>query len=306
MSKENSTSLENTEIDADKCDLFGFSYDCPLIPHLHKTISYLAASSIATAKAIINKQCHVALNWFGGWHHGFKDEASGFCYTNDIVLMILTFLEHRFNRILYVDLDLHHGNAVEDAFSHTDKVVTFSIHKQEFGFFPGTGDIADTGTGVRGKYHSINMPLSDGVTDQQYSLVFQTIIEKLIPKYRPQVIICQCGGDTLSGDRMNSFNLTLQSYESCINKLLMFDIPIAFLGGGGYNAVNTAKLWTFITGIILGKTLDTNIPDHDLFLHYGPSYELTIEPSMRLNQNGPDSIQKKLETILTNIDKMSK
>lgn len=299
------SNLENEDIlDDEDCDAFGLGYDCFPIPHLYTTISYLAASSISAAKAIINKQCHMVVNWFGGWHHGFKDEASGFCYTNDIVLMILTFLENGFKRILYIDLDLHHGNAVEDAFSHTDKVVTFSIHKSEFGFFPGTGAITDIGSS-KGKYYSINMPLSDGINDQQYTSIFSRIINKLIPKYQPQVVICQCGADTLTGDRMNSFNLTLDSYNNCINKIITFGTPAVFLGGGGYNIVNTAKLWTSITATVLGKTLDENIPEHDLFIHYGPSYELTINASTRPNHNGTETVENNLQMILANIDQMS-
>lgn len=283
---------------------FGFNYDCPVIDDLLKTIILLASSSIAAAKAIINGQCHYVINWFGGWHHGFKDEASGYCYTNDIVFAILTFLENKYNKILYIDLDLHHGNGVEEAFCFTNKVLTFSLHKYEFGFFPGTGSIKEIGLGNRGKYYSINMPLENGISDTQYTYIFDTIIKKIMSKYQAQVIICQCGADTLSGDRMSSFNLTLSSYEHCLETLMSFNTPLMLLGGGGYNLANTSKLWTLLTSKVIGKKLEKIIPDHELFLYYGPDYELSITESLIPNNNNEQNIEEKLKIILQNIDQI--
>nr|XP_020025693.1 uncharacterized protein LOC109690638 [Castor canadensis] len=95
-----------------------------------------------------------------------RDEASGFCYLNDAVLGILR-LRRKFDRILYVDLDLHHGDGVEDAFSFTSKVMTVSLHKFSPGFFPGTGDVSDVGLG-KGRYYSVNVPIHDGIQDEKY------------------------------------------------------------------------------------------------------------------------------------------
>nr|XP_027197933.1 histone deacetylase 8-like isoform X1 [Dermatophagoides pteronyssinus] len=299
ISANNSDELNDDDDEND----FGINYDCPPFADLFKTIGYLAASSIAAANAIITKQFSIVLNWFGGWHHGHRDEASGFCYTNDIVFAILTFLENGFDKILYIDLDLHHGNGVEHAFAHTDKVFCLSFHKYEFGFFPDTGNIDDIGS-FRGKYHSINMTLRNGINDDQYIEIFDKIINKLIPKYKPQVIICQCGADGLSGDRMKSFNLTSRSYLHCIEKLLSINLPLIILGGGGYNYTNTAKLWTLITAKVLNQQLDSNIPDHNFFLYYGPDYDLSITESMLPNENDPKEYEEKLKIIFKNIEKI--
>ena len=59
-------------------------------------------------------------------HHAKKAEASGFCYVNDIVLAILELLKV-FPRVLYVDIDIHHGDGVEEAFYLTDRVMTVSL-----------------------------------------------------------------------------------------------------------------------------------------------------------------------------------
>lgn len=68
-----------------------------------------------------------------------QSEASGFCYVNDIVLAILELLKYH-QRVLYIDIDIHHGDGVEEAFYTTDRVMTVSFHK--YGeYFPGTGDL---------------------------------------------------------------------------------------------------------------------------------------------------------------------
>src|SRR5215471_12121150 len=73
----------------------------------------------------------------------------------DIVLGILELLRYH-NRVLYIDIDVHHGDGVEEAFYTTDRVMTVSFHK--YGeYFPGTGELRDIGVGG-GKYYSVNFP----------------------------------------------------------------------------------------------------------------------------------------------------
>ncbi|KAJ0883071.1 putative histone deacetylase [Helianthus annuus] len=106
-----------------------------------------------------------------------KCEASGFCYVNDIVLSILELLKVH-QRVLYADIDIHHGDGVEEGFYTTDRVLTASFHK--FGdYFPGTGDIRDIGYS-KGKYYSLNVPLDDDIDDESYRSLFKPIIVKVM------------------------------------------------------------------------------------------------------------------------------
>lgn len=77
---------------------------------------------------------------------GLWMQASGFCYVNDIVLAILELLKYH-QRVLYVDIDVHHGDGVEEAFLTTDRVLTVSFHKYGNAFFPGTGELDSNGQG---------------------------------------------------------------------------------------------------------------------------------------------------------------
>ncbi|KAG1346830.1 putative Histone deacetylase 2 [Cocos nucifera] len=96
------------------------------------------------------------------------------------------FLSDMFEHILYVDIDIHHGDGVEEAFYTTDRVMTVSFHK--FGdYFPGTGDIRDIGFG-KGKYYAVNIPLDDGIDDDSYQSLFKPIASKVIPANEIQTI----------------------------------------------------------------------------------------------------------------------
>merc|ERR1719482_1890369 len=109
----------------------------------------------------LNRQEHdTVINWAGGLHHAKKNEASGFCYVNDIVLATLELLKNH-QRVLYIDTDIHHGDGVEEAFYTTDRVMTVSFHKHGDGFFPGSGDWDEYGYG-QGKYYAVNFPMDSG------------------------------------------------------------------------------------------------------------------------------------------------
>ena len=114
------------------------------------------------------------------------------------MLAILELLKYH-QRVLYIDIDIHHGDGVEEAFYTTDRVMTVSFHK--YGeYFPGTGDLRDIGAG-RGKYYSLNFPLRDGIDDASYEGIFVPVMSRVMELYQPSAIVLQCGADSLSGDR---------------------------------------------------------------------------------------------------------
>eukprot|EP00092_Neocalanus_flemingeri_P032497 GFUD01035344.1.p1 GENE.GFUD01035344.1~~GFUD01035344.1.p1 ORF type:complete len:395 (+),score=158.33 GFUD01035344.1:106-1185(+) len=289
-----------TDPTGDDEELYGLGYDCPLHPSLLSWCLTTAGGSLTAASCLVGGQARVVVNWGGGWHHAQRGGAAGFCYVNDVVLAVHR-LQERFRRILYIDLDVHHGDGVENAFSATDKVVTFSIHKYEPGYFPGTGDLADTGTG-RGRHHSINIPLQEGVTDQMYRHVFCSLFPSIITSFMPDCIVLQCGADCLAGDPMGGFNLTPASISACVDDVLAQDVPVLLLGGGGYNLPNTAKLWTLLTARVAGMELDTDIPDCDhFFTEYGPDFQLGMSRGCVRNRNVEEEVDRLIRVARENI-----
>uniref|UniRef100_A0A3B3CI74 Histone deacetylase 3 n=1 Tax=Oryzias melastigma TaxID=30732 RepID=A0A3B3CI74_ORYME len=143
---------------------FNVGDDCPVFPGLFEFCSRYTGASLQGATQLNHKICDIAINWAGGLHHAKKFEASGFCYVNDIVISILELLKYH-PRVLYIDIDIHHGDGVQEAFYLTDRVMTVSFHKYGNYFFPGTGDMYEVGA-ESGRYCCLNVPLRDGIDDQ--------------------------------------------------------------------------------------------------------------------------------------------
>lgn len=166
-------------------------------------------------------------------------------------------------RVLYVDIDVHHGDGVEEAFYTTDRVMTVSFHK--YGeYFPGTGELRDTGVG-HGKNYAVNFPLRDGIDDISYKSIFEPVIKSVMEWYRPEAVVLQCGGDSLSGDRLGCFNLSMRGHANCVNFIKSFNLPTLILGGGGYTMRNVARTWAFETGILVGDSLGAELPYNDYY-----------------------------------------
>ncbi|KAK4986329.1 histone deacetylase [Elasticomyces elasticus] len=255
--------------------------DCPVFDGMSKYITLYTGASLSAARKLCNNQSDIAINWSGGLHHAQKGEASGFCYVNDIVLAIQEMCKF-YQRVLYIDIDVHHGDGVEQAFASTERVMTLSFHrhgmmKDEKGkptsmFFPGTGDVTDTGpkhhtregAPARGAHFSLNVPCGSGISDDQYIYLFENITGRVLEKYRPEAIVLQCGADSLGGDRLGSFNLNIRAHGSCVSFVKRARVPLLLLGGGGYTARNVARAWTHETALAVGATLHNDLPMHIL------------------------------------------
>ncbi|KAJ5492710.1 Histone deacetylase RPD3 [Penicillium diatomitis] len=272
--------------------------DCPVFDGLFEFCGISAGGSMEGAARLNRGKCDVAVNWAGGLHHAKKSEASGFCYVNDIVLGILELLRFK-QRVLYVDIDVHHGDGVEEAFYTTDRVMTVSFHK--YGeYFPGTGELRDIGVGS-GKYYAVNFPLRDGINDASYKSIFEPVIKSVMEWYRPEAVVLQCGGDSLSGDRLGCFNLSMRGHANCVNFIKSFDLPTLILGGGGYTMRNVARTWAYETGILVGDNLTSELPYNDYYEYFAPDYELDVRPSNMDNANTKDYLDKIRNQVVENL-----
>lgn len=287
--------IENHE---ENLEEYGLGYDCPLIHNIFDYVSAVVGSSVTAAHSLVNGSADFAINWYGGWHHAQRDEARGFCYANDIVCAI-NVLRQKFPRVFYIDLDIHHGDGVENAFAFTPNVLTFSLHKYELGFYPGSGAITDVGRG-NGKFYSVNVPLKDGIRDESYSKIFDRLSNTLLHAFDPDAIVIQCGCDSLAGDPLGTFNLTLRGYGHCIKTILSWQKPTLFLGGGGYNVTNAARCWTYLTSFILDCNIPTDIPDNLYFERYGPGFDLDVAQGNRPDRNSKDYIDSCIKIITEN------
>ena len=272
--------------------------DCPVFDGLFEFCGISAGGSMEGAARLNRQKADIAINWAGGLHHAKKSEASGFCYVNDIVLGIIELLRFH-KRVLYIDIDVHHGDGVEEAFYTTDRVMTVSFHK--YGeYFPGTGELRDIGVGS-GKHYSVNFPLRDGIDDSSYKGIFEPVIKATMDYYQPSAVVLQCGSDSLSGDRLGCFNLSMKGHANCVNFVKAFNLPTLVLGGGGYTMRNVSRTWAYETGCLVAEQMSANLPYNDYYEYYGPDYELDVRPSNMDNANSREYLDKILTQVLENM-----
>ncbi|KAI9088743.1 histone deacetylase Rpd3 [Phlyctochytrium arcticum] len=277
---------------------FNVGEDCPVFDGLYDFSSMSAGGSISAARKLNLGEADIAINWSGGLHHAKKCEASGFCYVNDIVLAILELLRYH-QRVLYLDIDVHHGDGVEEAFYCNDRVMTVSFHK--YGeYFPGTGDINDVGHD-QGKNYAVNFPLKDGIDDETYKTIFQPVMRHVMSWYRPEIVVLQCGADSLAGDRLGCFNLSMKGHSMAVEFMKTFNVPILMLGGGGYTIRNVSRAWCYETGIAVGQVLSEEIPFNDYFQYYGPDYRLDVPNNNMENRNSREYLERTYAKIVENL-----
>ncbi|KAH0281512.1 histone deacetylase, partial [Aureobasidium melanogenum] len=245
--------------------------DCPVFDGMQEYLFLYTGATMEAVSALTNNQSDIAINWSGGLHHAHKSEASGFCYINDIVLAILELLKCH-QRVLYIDIDVHHGDGVEEAFASSDRVMTLSFHrygiidedsKEKHLFFPGTGALNSNGNeNSVGNHFALNVPIPKGIDDDQFLHLFESITGRTLEHFRPQAIVLQCGADSLGGDRLGQFNLNIRAHGECLAFVKKAGVPLLILGGGGYTARNVARAWTHETALAVGATLNEELPMH--------------------------------------------
>jgi histone deacetylase 1/2 len=307
--------------------------DCPIFDGLYEFNQLLTGASMDAAVQLCLQETDVAINWSGGMHHTKKAEASGFCYVNgtymcsfrllffgfairlrsivfylmvahpshkmdlptihslDIVLAICELLKV-YARVLYVDIDVHHGDGVEQAFYTTDRVMTLSLHKYGDHFFPETGHLMDKGA-KEGQGYSLNVPLTNGITDDMYfHQVFQPIFDKIMQVFQPGAIFLQCGADSLAADKLGTFNLSTKGHARMVDYVKSKNIPLLVSGGGGYTIRNVARVWCYETAVLLGQhNISNEIPLNDFYEYFAPTYDLHLLPQTHMvNLNDPATI----------------
>lgn len=264
---------------------FNVGDDCPVFDGLFDFCAMYTGASLEGAQKLNHNHSDICINWSGGLHHAKKFEASGFCYVNDIVIAILELLKYH-PRVMYIDIDVHHGDGVQEAFYLTDRVMTVSFHKYGNYFFPGTGDMYEIGAEA-GRGYSVNIPLKEGIDDASYFQVFKPVISNVMEFYRPTAILLQCGADSLAGDRLGCFSLSTKGHGECVNFVKNLGVPTLVVGGGGYTLRNVARCWTYETSLLIDEQISNMIPMNDYLEFFAPDF--TLHPDI---QGGNTRIQE--------------
>jgi acetoin utilization protein AcuC len=224
--------------------------DSPVFRQMYDYAALASGATLVGADLILSGLADVVFNPSGGYHHAFPEKAAGFCYLNDNALACIVLAEAR-KKVLYLDVDVHHGDGVAYGFYDRSDVMTISLHQNPKTLFPGTGFEDEIGEGD-GKGYCVNLPLPVGTYDRAYVEAFDAVVMPLIGAFGPDVIVFELGADTLAGDPLAHLQLTNNSYVEMIDRLLSFDTPILATGGGGYHVENTVRAWSLAWTVLAG------------------------------------------------------
>ncbi|MDH5558720.1 MAG: acetoin utilization protein AcuC [Alphaproteobacteria bacterium] len=240
----------------------------PVFAGVFERASTAAGGSILAARLAM--ECGLAYHPSGGTHHGRPDRASGFCYFNDPVFAILSFLDEGAGRVLYVDVDAHHGDGVQDAFAGDERVLTVSIH--EAGRFPFSGPADDRGGG-----NARNFPVPRGFNDSELDYLMEAAVLPLGHDFAPDAVVITCGADGLAGDPLSAMALSNVALWRAVGMAAALSPATVVLGGGGYNPWTVARCWTGLWGYLNGWPAGEELPAAARELLHGLDSDLVDE-----------------------------
>jgi len=232
--------------------------DNPVFPGLWDAARLCASGSLLAADLVASGQADRVFHFAGGLHHAMPSRASGFCYVNDAVLAILR-LRERGLRVLYVDIDAHHGDGVQHAFYADPTVLTISTHERGDYLFPGTGFVEEAGTGA-GVGYSVNLPLEPFTDSSVYLPAFEQVVPPLFGAFRPDVVVAQLGIDSHRTDPLTHLALDIQGFARAVSRITELSPKLVCLGGGGYDLQNVARAWTAAWAVLNGVELPAALP----------------------------------------------
>ena len=262
---------------------FSHAGDNPPYPGMYEAATLSTGASVVAAELVATGEVEVAFNVAGGLHHAAPDHASGFCIFNDPVIAI-EYFRRRGMRVLYVDIDCHHGDGVQNAFYDTDQVMTISVHESGRFLFPGTGEVEELGSGA-GKGYSVNLPLAPYTSDEVFHWAVMEVAPPLAEAFKPDVLVTQLGIDTHFNDPITHLRLTVEGHARVVAEMGKLAGRWLALGGGGYDMAAVARGWSLDYGGMMGVSWPDPIPDS-----YRERYGLT-----RLRDGGAPPIAQSAE-----------
>ncbi|MCW2872778.1 acetoin utilization protein AcuC [Actinacidiphila oryziradicis] len=239
--------------------------DNPAFEGMHEASALIAGQSVGGAEAVWRGETEHAVNFAGGLHHAMPGAASGFCVYNDAALAIARLLELGAERVVYVDVDVHHGDGVQAVFWDDPRVLTISLHEHPRTLFPQTGWPEETG-GPAAEGSAVNVALPAGTGDEGWLRAFHAVVPELVAAFRPQVLVTQHGADTHFEDPLAHLAVSLDAQRMVMEACHGLAHEHAegrwlALGGGGYAVADVVpRSWTHLVAIAAGAPIAATTP----------------------------------------------
>ena len=240
--------------------------DTPAFKGCFEATNLVVGASVEACDKIMSGKFSHAFNPSGGLHHAHPERASGFCIFNDPAISV-NYLKtkYKIRRLVYMDIDAHHGDGVMYGYYSDPSLLDIDFHENGKYIFPGTGFPDEIGE-KEAKGLKLNIPLLPGTGDEAYLKAFHKIVPDIIRRFRPEIILVQCGADGHADDRLAHLRLTTNTYEEVVSEMhnLAHELcegRFLLFGGGGYTLANVPRVWTVAFATLAGKKLDNEIPE---------------------------------------------
>ena len=240
--------------------------DTPAFKGCFEATSLVVGASLEACDKIMGGKFAHAFNPSGGLHHAHPERASGFCIFNDPAISV-NYLKtkYKIRRLVYMDIDAHHGDGVMYGYYSDPVLLNIDFHENGKYIFPGTGFPDEIGEN-EAKGLKLNIPLLPGTGDEAYLKAFHKLVPDTVRRFRPEIILVQCGADGHADDRLAHLRLTTNTYEEVVSEMhnLAHELcegRFLLFGGGGYTLANVPRVWTVAFATLAGKKLDNEIPE---------------------------------------------
>ncbi len=225
----------------------------PIFPEVFTRPATAVGGAILAGQMLSGNERGIIHSIAGGTHHAQKSKAYGFCFFNDVVLGILTMLDNGLERVLYVDLDAHHGDGVQDAFKDDHRVFTISIHEKDR--WPRTGNLKDRASGF-----ARNLPVPAGFNDAELEAIISNAVVPLGLDFDPEAVVIQSGCDALSDDPQSKLELSNLALWNAVGRIVKLAPRVLVVGGGGYNPWATARAWSGVWATLNDINPNVDLP----------------------------------------------
>jgi acetoin utilization protein AcuC len=247
--------------------------DNPAFAGMHEASARLAGGSLGAAEAILRGDAVRAVNFGGGMHHAARDWASGFCIYNDAAASIQRLLDRGVSRVLYIDVDAHHGDGTESIFWDDPRVMTISLHETGMSLFPGTGFANETG-GPGAEGYAVNVALPTTAGDAALLRAFHAVVPQLAAAFAPGVIVSQHGCDSHREDPLTNLRVSVDAQYALM--LAVRELADSLCGGrwiatggGGYALASVVpRSWALLVAVAADATTAPATPVPEAWRDY--------------------------------------
>lgn len=236
--------------------------DTPIFPGMYEAAARIAGAAATAARLIAGGHARRVFSPAGGLHHAVYSSSAGFCVLNDAAVALA--LLRPLGPLVYIDLDVHHGDGVQQIFASDPRVTTISIHQHPAAFFPHTGYASEVGTGP-GLGHSVNLALPAGTTDDGWLRAIDAVVEPVLRELRPYAIVTQHGCDTHATDPLGGLSVSVDAQREAARMMAALAEAYAggrwiALGGGGYDIRVVPRSWAHVAAAVAGVDIDPATP----------------------------------------------